>query len=154
MAGHKFVPRTNDIASCIEALTQIAGTLEELASRLETASSAPDAQLEARVRRALEINLEKGDESCSVAELVGACMAELEIDGGVVVPAAVIRKLIPSLMEELFGARLSCSIRHGGKYARGFRGVKPRLHSVTASPADARAQVAPTDKDLGQPPAD
>jgi hypothetical protein len=124
--GREAVPATNGIAGCLEALTQIAGVLEELCIALERSGARPDVELEDRVRNGLLLNVKRGGDVVTVAELVDACTAALELDGGLPVSPAAIRKTLPKLMNELFGSRLSCSIRRDRKYARGFRGIEPR----------------------------
>lgn len=124
--GRQVVPANNDLAGCLEALTQVAGMLEELTCMLETSGAHVSADLEARVRRALLRNVKQGQQALVVTELVDACSAALELDGGPPAPAAVIRKALPRLIRELFGAHLSCSIKRDGKYVRGFRGLAPR----------------------------
>jgi hypothetical protein len=124
--GREAVPATNGIAGCLEALTQIAGVLEELSIALEKSGAQAGAELEGRVRKALALNVKQGREAFALAELNDACVAALELDGGLPVSPAAIRKTLPKLMNELFGSRLSCSIRRDRKYARGFRGIEPR----------------------------
>jgi len=64
-----------------------------------------------------------GDESYSVAEIADAVSAALSLDGGPVVAEPDIRATLPKLMREMFGARLSCSIRRDGRYVRGWRRI-------------------------------
>jgi hypothetical protein len=100
--------------------------LEEITCMLQTSDAQASADLEARVRRALLLNVKQGQQALVVTELVDACSAALELDGGPPAPAAGIRKVLPRLIRELFGARLSCSIMRDGKFARGFRGLDAR----------------------------
>lgn len=127
----------NPIRSCqleaiLDRLSEIAGELEDVCLAIQPAhppenpTKPGDETSEQRIRRSLESNLTKGAEAVTVTEVLDVVMATLEIDGGPPVPERVIRSALPELMAELFAARLSCSIRCEGRYARGWRGLAPR----------------------------
>jgi len=126
LAGHTDVP-AHKIDSIIDALVQIAGRLEELCGQVRNAQS-PDSvpqltanDAEVRVRKALAENVSVGDEAFAVAEIADAISAALSQDGGPPVPEPHIRAALPKLMKQMFGSRLSCSIRRDGRYVRGWR---------------------------------
>lgn len=124
-------PLTN-LETIVERLTEIAGELEDACVAIQTARTTSnaavvlDATTEDRIRRSLKRNLTKGNEAVAVAEAIDLVAASLAVDGGPPVTERVIRAVLPKLMRELFDVRISCSIRHEGRYARGWRGLAPK----------------------------
>jgi hypothetical protein len=76
---------------------------------LEQSGAPASGELETRMRKALLSNVKQGWEAFALAELNDACVAALELDGGPPVSGVAVRKWLPPLVRELFGARLSCS---------------------------------------------
>ena len=54
-------------------------------------------------------------------------------DLGTPLSEPVIRSVLPKLMLELFGAKLSCSIRRGDRFARGWRRIAPKRVETPAN---------------------
>jgi hypothetical protein len=128
--AQSLVPRNLD--SIVDQLTEIAGELEDACAAIQAARSTSnsavllDATTVDRIRRSLERNLTRGSEAVAVVEVIDLVNSTTHIDGGPPVPARLIRAALPKLMRELFDVRLSCSIRHEGRYARGWRGLSPK----------------------------
>jgi hypothetical protein len=128
--GHPVVP-ASQIKAFTDALTQVAGQLEEIACQLAEAQiPSPATQVnnntEMRVEQALLANVTVGSESFQAAEIADAVAAELELHGEPV-PVMQIRRLLPPLMLRLFKSKLSCSVTTPeGRYARGYRGLAAR----------------------------
>ncbi|HSH14689.1 MAG TPA: hypothetical protein VLD18_01560 [Verrucomicrobiae bacterium] len=125
-------PNHRNLDSILDQLTSIAGELEDACAAIQAARSTGhaavllDAITEDRIRRSLKRNLTKGNEAVAVVEAIDLVAASLAVDGGPPVTERVIRAVLPKLMHELFDVRISCSIRHEGRYARGWRGLAPK----------------------------
>jgi len=121
-----------NLDSILDQLSEIAGELENACLAIQATQSTGnaavilDATTEQRVRRCLEKYLSKGNEAVAVAEAIDLVAATLADDGGPPVSERMIRAALPRLMQELFDVRMSCSIQHEGRYARGWRGLAPR----------------------------
>lgn len=131
MTTNTQVPLTN-LETLVERPTEIAGEMEDACVAIQAARSTGnaavllDATIEDRIRRSLKQNLTRGSEAVAVAEAIDLVAARLACDGGTPVTERVIRAALPKLMQELFDVRMSCSIQHEGKYARGWRGLAPK----------------------------
>jgi len=135
--GRHLVP-TSQIKGIIDALTQVARRLEELALVIEYAPNPADTvesrtDLGKRIEQALVANVSVGTESFPAADIADAVAAELELRGE---PVSVtqIRRMLPPLMLRLFDSKLSCSVKTPeGRYARGYRGLTARVVPMAES---------------------
>lgn len=136
-AGHAGVP-AHKLEAIIDALAQVAGQLESLASDLNAASqprsTAPvRAEHEKLVEAELLVTFCKGHESFAASALAEGLCAVLSDDGHQL-SAAQVRRMLPPIMLRLFGSKLSCSVRgEHGRFVRGYRGLKfhPALTTAT-----------------------